>query len=318
MRVAQQNLRIPPVVCGLAIFACLSLSLGASTAVASKLKVIDSTAPESASALRFKVRLIGNTERPVRVSYGTVSGTATAGSDFSIVMGQLAFQPDTAKRLIVVRIVPDAIPEGKETLAVRLWKPIGATIARARATGTIRDDDGPRPEAAGAPGKAGSGLPAPPRVVIDELLPDPKGTEADYEYAELLNADTSPVDLEGWTINSATECALSGVLAPGDLYVVSNDVTIKDAACPLSLPNAGGTVTIKDGPTGAGSVVDAVDYTDFPINPGESLSLDPSKADPAQNDLAASWCTATLAGATLYGPSENRGSPGTLNGPCQN
>jgi Calx-beta domain len=129
-----------------AVAACLALVLGAATTTAAavpRLKVLDTSASESASALRFTVRLTGNTERPVRVSYSTVSETATAGADFSTVMGQLGFQPATKKRMIVVNILPDEIVEGKETLAVKLWKPIGASIARRRATGTIRDDDVP-------------------------------------------------------------------------------------------------------------------------------------------------------------------------------
>jgi hypothetical protein len=316
VRVAQQKLRILRTFLWLAVFACLALAPAATCAAAAKLKVLDASADESAAALKFRVRLIGNTERPVRVSYATVSGTATAGSDFSMVMGQLAFVPATTKRTIAVRIVPDDIPEGRETLAVKLWKPIGATIARARATGTIRDDDGPRPNGHGVIA-TGPIPPALPKVVINELMPDPKGIEADYEYIELLNAGLSPVDLSGWTLNSGTDCALSGMLGPGDLYVVSSDALIRDSACTPSMPNVGGTVTVRDGPPASGSVVDAVNYTGFPINPGESVSLDPSKVDPAENDAAASWCTASLAGSTLYGPSENLGTPGAVNGSCQ-
>jgi len=302
---------------GLTVVAWVSLALGASPAAAAKLKVLDAATTES-SPLRFKVKLIGNTERPVRVSYGTVSGTAVAGSDFSTSIGQVAFQPGTTKRMIVVRIVPDKVPEGKETLAVKLWKPIGASLARARATGTIKDDDGPAPAVGGAADAIELRPPAPPKIVIDELMPDPKGLESEYEYVELLNVDTSPVDLGGWTIDAGSECALTGVLAPGGLYVVSDDVLIADGKCPPSLADTGEAVTVRDGPTGSGSVVDAVDYAGFAISSGESLSLDPAKADPAQNDLASSWCTATLAGASVYGPGENIGSPGALNGPCQN
>ena len=143
-------------------------------------------------------------------------------------MGQLAFQPETTKRSIVVRIVHDSIPEGKESFGIKLWKPIGATIARGRATGTIKDDDGPPARSAASP-MSPNHRPAAPKVVIDELLPDPKGTRPDYEYVELLNADKSAVDLSGWTLDSGAECPLSGVLAPGGLYVVSNDALIGTA-----------------------------------------------------------------------------------------
>jgi hypothetical protein len=319
VRVAQQKLRILRIVFCLSVFGCLLLGLEvASAAAAAKLKVLDASASESASALRFSVKLTGNTERPVRVSYRTVSGTAKAGSDFSTVMGQLAFQPDTKKRTIVVNIISDAIPEEKETLAVKLWNPIGATIARARATGTIRDDDPPNapPPNQGMGGHEGQAPLAAPSIVINEILADPKGTASDYEFVELLNVRDSPVDLSGWTINAGTDCALTGVLPGGGLYVVSNDVTIRDSSCPLSLKDTGDTITVRDGPSGTGTVIDSVDYTGFPINQGESIGLDPTRADPVKNDLASNWCTAFAAGETFYGPSENTGSPGTVNGPC--
>jgi hypothetical protein len=317
VRVAQQKLRILRIVFWLAALACLSLGLGASTAIAARLKVLDASASESAPALRFKVKLIGNTERPVRVTYSTVSGTAKAGSDFSTVMGQLAFQPDTKKRTIVVDILPDTIPEGKETLSVKLWKPIGATIARARATGTIRDDDArPAPTTSTGAATEGPPAPAPASIVVNEILAKPKGTATEYEFVELLNAGTSPVDLSGWTINSGIDCALEGVLAPGGLYVVSNDPLIRESPCALSLLGSGDTVTVRDGPSASGAVIDTVDYTGFTINEGESIGLDPTRANAAQNDVASNWCTAFDSGATLYGPSENYGTPGAVNGPC--
>lgn len=315
MRVAQQKLRILRIVFCLLVFGCLSLAADASTASAAKLKILDASASESASALRFTVKLIGNTERPVRVTYRTVSGTAKAGSDFSTVMGQLGFQPETKKRTIVVNILPDAIPEGKETMTVKLWNPIGATITRAKATGTIRDDDAPAAKAPLPPDR-GPAPPAAPSIVINEILPNPRGTATEYEFVELLNVSTSPVDLNGWTINSGVDCALTGVLPPGGLYVVSNDVSIRNSSCTLSLKNTGDTVTVRDGPSGSGSVIDSVDYTGFTINLGESIGLDPTRADPVEDDLASNWCTAFAAGETIYGPSENTGSPGAVNGPC--
>jgi len=305
----------PPRVPSLAALACLSLVFAVSPASAAKLKLLDASATESASALRFRVRLIGRTERPVTVSYGTVSGSAKAGSDFSTAMGQLAFLPEMRRRTIAVGIVSDGIAEGKETLSMKLWKARGARIARGRGTGTIRDDDAPPPP----PRNTGSddALAATPSVVINELLPDPRGTEADYEFVELLNVGASPVDLKGWTMEAGSDCALGGMLPPGDLYVVSDDSLIRDSACVPSLPDADGAVTVRDGPSGSGDVIDTVDYTGFTIDQGESIGLDPTQADPARNDLSSSWCTAFSAGAALYGPSENYGSPGLANGPCK-
>jgi hypothetical protein len=127
---------------------------------------------------------------------------------------------------------------------------------------------------------------------------------------------SSPVDLDGWTINTGIDCPLAGSLAPGGFYVVSNDVLIQDSACALSLANTGDTVTVRDGPTGSGALIDSVDYAGFTIDEGESIGLDPTRANPTQNDLASNWCTAFASGEGLYGPSENTGSPGAANGPC--
>jgi Calx-beta domain/Lamin Tail Domain len=301
-------------VCAAAIALCASLGLGISSAHASTVKVLDASGAESAPSLKFRVKLNGRTEAPVRVTYATIAGSATPGTDFKVAKGQVSFQPDKKERSIVVMLISDTTPEGKETFGLKLTKPAGATIGRARATGTIRDDDPPQSSAVGV--TATSGPPNPPKVVINELLPDPLGTKVDYEYVELLNASISVVDLSGWTINSGSDCALSGMVGPGATYVVSNDLLIQDFACPLTLLNTGDTVTLRSGPSSTGTVIDALDYNGFPTAAGESLSLDPSYADPAQNDLAGSWCEAKEAGAATYDPEGNYGTPGTINGSC--
>ena len=315
MRIATGALRALCLAAFLAVLGAALLSpSGAMGAVSAKVKVFNASGPESAPSLKFKVRISGRTEAPIRVTYSTFAGTATPKLDFKEAKGQLSFQPRKREKAIVVKLVPDAQPEGKETFSLKLWDPDGATISRARATGTIRDDD-PAPNPTAHAGVT-SAPPAPPRVVINELLPDPVGEAAEYRYVELLNASGSAVDLSGWTINSGGDCALSGVVGPGDTFVVSNDLLIRDAACPLTLLSAGGTITLRDGPSGSGAVVDAVDYSDFATATGESLSLDPSKADSAQNDMAVSWCKAKEAGALSYDPEGNFGSPGALNGSC--
>ena len=85
-------------------------------------------------------------------------------------------------------LVPDAKPEGKETFGLKLSGPAGAKIARSRATGTIRDDD-PAPS---GPRRRRHRPRRPPKVVINEVMADPVGSETDYQYVELLNAAARP------------------------------------------------------------------------------------------------------------------------------
>ena len=315
MRIATGALRALCLAAGLAVVGAALLSpSGAAAASGPKVRVFDASGPESAPSLKFKVRISGRTEAPIRVTYSTIAGTATPKVDFKEAKGQLSFQPSKREKSIVVKLVPDSQPEGKETFGLKLWDPDGATISRARATGTIKDDD-PAPNPTAHAGTTGA-PPAPPRVVINELLPNPVGAEVDYRYVELLNASGSAVDLSGWTIDSGGECPLSGVVGAGDAFVVSNDLLIRDAACPLTSLSTDQTVTLRDGPSGSGAVVDVLDYGAFATATGESLSLDPSKADPTQNDLAGSWCRAKEAGAAAYDPEGNYGTPGAINGAC--
>jgi hypothetical protein len=316
VRIATRNLSIPHLgACSAAIALCASLGLGISSARAATVKVLDASGAESTPSLKFKVKINGRTEAPVRVTYATIGGSATPGSDFKVAKGQLSFQPRKREKSIVVMLISDVMPEGKETLGLKLSNPSGASIARSRATGTIRDDDPLLTSAAG--GGVPNGRSAPSKVVINEVMVDPIGTEADYEYVELLNAGTSAVDLSGWTINSGSDCALSGTLPAGDTHVVSNDLQIQETACALTLVNTGDTVTVRDGPPGTGTVIDVVDYAGFATATGESIGLDPSKADAAENDLAESWCKAKEAGATSYDPEGNYGTPGAVNGSCR-
>ncbi len=53
------------------------------------------------------------------------------------------------------------------------------------------------------------------KVVINEVLPNPIGSDADGEFIELYNATEYPIDMRGWVLADArTQYTLSGVIAP--------------------------------------------------------------------------------------------------------
>ncbi|HEX8216225.1 MAG TPA: Calx-beta domain-containing protein, partial [Allosphingosinicella sp.] len=93
--------------------------------------------------LVFTVNLSFAPTAPVTIDYATSNGTATAGSDYLAVSGQLAFAAGEASKTISVPIVGDTVPEGNETLTVTLSNASGATIGDGTAAGTITNDDGP-------------------------------------------------------------------------------------------------------------------------------------------------------------------------------
>jgi hypothetical protein len=94
------------------------------------------------TAASFILSLSFANSSPVTVSYATANGTATtADGDYSSQSGTVTFSPGELQKVITVSIVGDNKPENDETFAVNLFSPLNATLLRAQATGTIRNDD---------------------------------------------------------------------------------------------------------------------------------------------------------------------------------
>lgn len=78
---------------------------------------------------------------PPSVSYTTMIGTATAGSDYVSASGVLSFVPGQSVATISVIVNGDTLFENNEEFFVQLSNPIGATIFDAIGMGTILNDD---------------------------------------------------------------------------------------------------------------------------------------------------------------------------------
>jgi hypothetical protein len=85
-------------------------------------------------------------------------------------------------------------------------------------------------------------------VVLEELFPNPEGTDDGFEWVELANRGASPVDISGWSLWAGTSVYEEQVVLPegtvleaGAYYVLaqSEAVEVWDALAPgLSLGNA--------------------------------------------------------------------------------
>ncbi|MCP4809659.1 MAG: hypothetical protein GY913_28325 [Proteobacteria bacterium] len=95
------------------------------------------------------------------------------------------------------------------------------------------------------------------RLVINELLPDPTGTDRGAEYIELVNVGDVEADLTGWLIGDLVDSHRhefdAVILAPGDaltLYDEGDHAGIHGAVLStsgwLSLNNSGDVVTLYD------------------------------------------------------------------------
>ena len=113
------------------------------------LSVSDTALPErngGRSDARFTVRLSEPSDLPVTVNCSTVNGTGTiADSDYVAASWKLVFAPGETEKTLAVGVLGDSKIESDETFSLLLSNAIGATIAKATGTATIRNDDASPP-----------------------------------------------------------------------------------------------------------------------------------------------------------------------------
>lgn len=100
-------------------------------------------ATPGATAFRFPVTLSQPSELPVSVQFSTADQSATAPVDYAATSGNVSFAPGSQTTEVVVEVVADGQFEIDETFLVQLSNPTPAqaTLLRATATGTIRNDE---------------------------------------------------------------------------------------------------------------------------------------------------------------------------------
>ena len=90
----------------------------------------------------FQVTLSAASAQIVTVNFTTSSATALAGTDFAGKTNIVTFSPGgPLVQSIAVEVIGDNLSEPDETFIVNLSDPVGATLGRNHATGTITDDD---------------------------------------------------------------------------------------------------------------------------------------------------------------------------------
>tara|TARA_B110000438_G_scaffold14259_1_gene13695 strand:- start:215 stop:9274 length:9060 start_codon:yes stop_codon:yes gene_type:complete len=157
-----------------------------------------------------------------------------------------------------------------------------------------------------------------PAFVINELMPNPNGSDGGKEWIELYNNYYTPLNLQDWIIsgsgNGETVTLSVDRAIPSGGYALlaqDGDSTTNGGIVPdivygtgVSFGNNDETVTIK---VPLGTVVDSVTYsTEFPYSSGLSMELIVPQWD---NNDTMSWVAAGIP----YGDGNNLGSPGRKN-----
>ena len=104
--------------------------------------IADATVEEGPGAvLAFAVTLDRASQARATVDWETRDGNARAGDDYVAASGTLSFEPGETAKTIPVTVLDDSHDEGREVMLVVLSNPVGATIAKAAAGGTIENTD---------------------------------------------------------------------------------------------------------------------------------------------------------------------------------
>ena len=103
---------------------------------------------------RFQVSVSQPATHTVRLAWATADGSATAPDDYEAARGTITIPHGQTSAVVTVPVHGENAHEPDETFHVDLSDPTGASIARARGTATILNDDAvpPPPPVAGDPG----------------------------------------------------------------------------------------------------------------------------------------------------------------------
>jgi hypothetical protein len=94
------------------------------------------------TSFTFTVSLSAAYDQPVTVSYRTVNGTATAGSDYTSASGTLTFAAGQTTKTIAIQVKGDNTRESDETFYLDLFNnSSNSLLSRTRGIGAILNDD---------------------------------------------------------------------------------------------------------------------------------------------------------------------------------
>lgn len=216
------------------------------------------------AAATFTVTLVPGTPAPVypvQVSYATVAGTATPGSDYSTTSGILSFAAGETTKTVSVPVLGDLTPEFDETLRLVLSNPTGGSVISSTAgdaTIAITTDDGtPQPPTIGfltttvAVVEGGSGMRSP--VPLTVRLLQPEAEDVTVQYSAVSGSAASGTDFVAAsgtvTIPAGSTEATFNVTVIGDAVAEPNEqfsVRLSNATAGAVIDQATATVTITN------------------------------------------------------------------------
>ncbi len=227
-----------------------------------EVSIADATVEEGGTA-KLAVTLSRASQGALTVSYRTMDGTAQAGSDYTPIVGTLAFKVGSRRQVVRVMTRQDTLAEPDETFTVVLTSANGATLRDHIGTGTILDDDG-------------EALPPLPRLLDIADTTVLEGGTAKF-VVRLSARSATPVTVSYRTVDGTAEAGTDYTAASGTLHFDAGTTTRKlsvktltdervegDERFTVELSAAAGA-TVGDG-TGVGKITDDLEQVFDPVN----------------------------------------------------
>jgi endo-1,4-beta-D-glucanase Y len=228
------------------------------------------------SSLGFTVTLSKSTSTPVTVAYATSNGTASAGQDYTTASGTITFAAGQTSQTVNVGIIGDTAVESDETFTMTLSAPSGATISRATATGTIRNDDVALPTLSIADASKSEGNSGTSSLGFTVTLSKASTTAVTVNYATSNGSATAGSD---YVANSGTVTFAAGqtsktinVTLRGDATVESDETFAVTLLAPsgATISRATATGTIRNDDAAALPTISIADANKSEGNSGTS------------------------------------------------
>ncbi len=172
--------------------------------------------------ITFQASLSQARTTAVTVDYGTVDGTAKAGSDYQAATGRLTFNPGETTKTISVVMVNDRLNESQESFLLRLSNVVGATLPRTDITATINDNDPVTP------------TPVRPTITVGNasITEGNSGNQSLLFTATLNQATTQPVTFQ-FTTQNGTATAGSDYLTTSGTLTFAAGTTSQTFSIPI-------------------------------------------------------------------------------------
>lgn len=147
-------------------------------------------------------------------------------------------------------------------------------------------------------GEVGAPPTYPSGIYINEILPNPQGSDETEEYIKLYNSNSFDVDLSGWQLQDKAGTITTYTILTTTKILTNGFLVFKRPDTKIVLNNEGDGINLL---SPDGKIVDSVGFTNAPL--GQSYSK--TASDPLNSEASWTWSGQPLGSLTKTQKSDN-------------